>query len=338
MSWKAGLFGLVLWASSGTTIRAFMADIATPRVPTRLLAGKQDDGPPQSTPENLLQDSAISSRRGLFVSAAAAATAFVLDSQSDKSALAYEKSFPVELQATDAGSDKGSRERKVSKIKQQQEKERQLALQFQPLKAAVWGSALWFLSGSRSNPLATPMANVLYDAEEETWLQDRNDGLFADLPLPLYGALAIVFFAFGALTDNLVTGVFEPSFSLPLAVVVLLNGLYFELGRVASGDKGATREEADRASLLETEFDEFASARLQPGGSVHRQEVTQAFRRYHAKYRQAESPDGEEDSLSDLQVERLIRAWSRERGILMSSSGFFKGIKINQDADAFVQR
>ena len=48
--------------------------------------------------------------------------------------------------------------------------------------SAIWAGALWLLSGSRSNPLITPLANVLYDEKEEDWLKDRNDGLFACFP------------------------------------------------------------------------------------------------------------------------------------------------------------
>jgi len=254
---------------------------------------------------------------------------------STKEATAYEDRFPIELRSNDAGAEEGSRERRLSQIRLQQEKERKQALEFRPITAAVWGSALWLLSGSRSNPLATPLANALYDAEEEDWLRDRNDGLFAALPLPLLVTFTIIFFALGAVTDLAVSSVIDFSTSLPIAGVSLVTGAFFELGRIASGDKKATREESEKAIELEQEFLDFAAARLLPGGGCHRQEVTRAFRRYHAKYRQADYGD---NPLSDLAIERLIRKWSSSQGLPMSSSGFFKGIRINKDADIFVSR
>ena len=65
------------------------------------------------------------------------------------------------------------------------------------LTTTIWGGALWCLSGSRSNPIVTPLANALYDEQEEEWLQDRNQGMFASVPLYLYFVLSGVFFFLG---------------------------------------------------------------------------------------------------------------------------------------------
>lgn len=201
----------------------------------------------------------------------------------------------------------------------------------------VWASALWLLSGSRSNPIATPLANVLYKEENETWLQDRNDGLFAQLPWEFLVILGLVFGCLGFITDAGVTALVESDkgLSLQLAGVSLIGGAFFELGRIATGEKGMTRGETDRTEQLEHEFAQFASDRLVPGGNCHRNEVVQAFRRYYAKYRQV---DNEEYPLSDLEIEQLLRFYCRQRNLEMSSAGFYNGIQINQDADVFVER
>ena len=124
--------------------------------------------------------------------------------------------------------------------------------------------------------------------------------------------------------------------SLQLAGVTLLNGLFLELGRIASGEKQDTREENDRAMMLEQEFQEFATNRLQQGGNCHRNDVVKAFRRYYAKYRQQ---DSEEYPLTDLEIEKLLKSWNKIDNMdraEMTSSGFYYGIQINQDADVFV--
>lgn len=244
---------------------------------------------------------------------------------------AYDKTYPIELQAIDDSPD--SRQRKVNLIKQQQESEQKAATRVKPLSAAVWASALWFLSGSRSNPVLTPLANIFYDPSEEAWLRDRNDGLFANVPNVLYVIMLIIFFAAGAVTDSLAQLAAGPAVSLPLAGVSLVTGAALELGRVASGDKQVTREETETAERLEKEFYEFVQARLLPGGNCHRQEIVKAFRRYYAKYRS-------EEGLTDLEIERLIRSWcqTQKGNVKMSSSGFYSGVRINTEADVFVQR
>ena len=94
-----------------------------------------------------------------------------------------------------------------------------------------------------------------------------------------------------------------------------------------------TRDDAERESELQDEFEEFASKRLivGQGGSLHRSEVTRAFRRYYAKYR----IENDEYPLSDLEIERLLRNWNKRMGneLNVSSAGFLKGVQINSQAE-----
>jgi hypothetical protein len=113
----------------------------------------------------------------------------------------------------------------------------------------------------------------------------------------------------------------------------LIGAASLELGRIASGEKKMTREEDDRSTELEKEFADFAEKRLLPGGNCHRNEVVRAFRRFNPKYRQSDSV---EYPLTDLEIERLLRAWNRSRGNPeMSSAGFYSNLQINNQADVF---
>ena len=91
----------------------------------------------------------------------------------------------------------------------------------------------------------------------------------------------------------------------------MISGASLELGRLASGEKGPTRQEFDRSSLLRQEFEDFAASRLKLGGNCHRNDVVRAFRRFYGKYRQEESV---EYPLTNLEIERLLREWNRSRG------------------------
>jgi hypothetical protein len=57
------------------------------------------------------------------------------------------------------------------------------------------------LTGSCSNPLATPLANVLYDDTKEACLKDWNAGLFAAPPLVILLFLGFVFVCLGVVTQ-----------------------------------------------------------------------------------------------------------------------------------------
>jgi hypothetical protein len=253
----------------------------------------------------------------------------------------YERIYPKELQATDEGT-MDNRQRRINQIYEQGKKDSLSSpLTRQPVASKIlgsllWGTALWLMSGSRSTPLATPVANMLYDETEESWLKDRNEGHFADLPLPLLMLLGVVFAILGVGVDALTVLVAggDRRLSLELASIGIIGGAFLELGRVASGEKKLTRVESDREILLKKEFADFAANRLKPGGNIHRNEVVAAFRRYYAKYRQ---PDNPTSPLTDLEIEQLLRSWSfHNTNITMSSAGFFTGIQINRDADAFV--
>jgi hypothetical protein len=244
--------------------------------------------------------------------------------------------YPLELRAPsnidDVRNADNRRIRKINEINQQQMNQRE-----QLSSNPIFGIALWVLSGSRSNPITTPLANLIYDAKQEAWLQDRNDGLFADLPWEYFIILGVVFLVLGFGTDQFVNAIADgdATISLQLAGVALIGGASLELGRISSGVKKPTRTESDRSVQLETEFIDFASNRLQSGGNCHRNEVVQAFRRYYSKYRQAENPDY---PLSDLEIEQLLRAYCRAKGLEMSPAGFYSGIQINSNADAFVKK
>ena len=68
---------------------------------------------------------------------------------------------------------------------------------------------------------------------------------------------------------------------------------------------------------------------------MSRNEVVHAFRRYYSKYRQAENPNY---PLSDLEIEHFLRAYCRVKGFEMSPTGFYSGIQINTNADAFMKK
>ena len=257
---------------------------------------------------------------------------------------AYEQAYPVDLdfQGRDLASVRSERiasQKAAAKKSRDDLTSNPLAMR-EPkdfLGSFVWAGALWLLAGSRSNPLVTPVANVLYDEKETQWLKDRNEGLFAPLPAALLALMGLIFLALGVVADRsiLLLADGDKDICLQLAGVSLISGASLELGRIASGEKDATRAEDDRDSMLQREFAEFAERRLIPGGrgaNVHRSEIAAAFRRFNAKYR----VENDEYPLTDLEIERLARAWNRMQGNDdMSSAGFFTGIRINNQADAF---
>jgi hypothetical protein len=278
-------------------------------------------------------------RRKVLASMSAATTAVLLGSL-DSTANAYDRQdFPLELKAIDGEMD--GRKRKLDKISEE-EFYRTSPLTLGPLSVPfssfLWGSALWFLSGSRATPIATPLANIVYEEKDTPWLQDRNNGLFADFPVPLWILLVAVFALAGFGLDTLITtlGQGDRNMSLQLAGVGLINGGALELGRIANGEKKPSREESDRDSLLEQEFSDFADSRLKLSGNCHRVDVIRAFRRYYAKYRQPDNPNA---PLIDMEIQQLLRNWSKPlNGVTMSKTGFYTGIQVNDQADAFRTR
>lgn len=296
----------------------------------------------------------LSRRRALFrtlskATVGAAAVTAVMASMSPPPSGAFDRTFPTELTEVDApsrtvtvGSRTTALQRKEAAQRSRERMDQNLVnfnLRNDAGPALVWGAALWLLSGSRSNPLATPLANVLYDEREEGWLRDRNAGLFAPPPAPLLVLLGLAYACLGTAAQFLCLQLAEGDSGVcgQLAGVSLIGGIFLEVGRLASGEKGLTRDEMDRAVMLKDEFDEFATKRLIPGGNCHRSDVVKSFRRYHAKYRQADST---EYPLTDLEIEKLLRGWNRSenRGQAeMTSAGFYYGIQINTDADVFAR-
>lgn len=265
-------------------------------------------------------------------------------------ASAYEQAYPVDLGFPEGDTSQSLetlRNERIARKKKSYEESMDFVKQKNPLSfrgpkdiltCSIWGGALWLLSGSRSNPLVTPIANLVYDEEKESWLKDRNDGLFASLPIPLFAILFPVFFSFGILADKVVLLLSDGSanVSLQLAGVALISGGFVELGRIASGEKRPTRDQFDRATQLRNEFAEFAESRLKQGGNCHRSDVVRAFRRYYAKYRREDSTAY---PLSNIEIEKLLREWNAMQGYAdMSSAGFYVGISINEQADVFVER
>jgi hypothetical protein len=258
---------------------------------------------------------------------------------------AFDRTFPDELSGSDRstvtmGSRLSSQQRATAAatlVESNQATLRNFNLKNDLGPSLAWGAALWLLSGSRSNPLATPLANLLYDPKDERWLKDRNDGLFAAPPAEFLFILSFVFACLGVVTQYLLLQLAEgdSDVCLQLAGVSLIGGATLELGRIASGEKKETREEADRSNQLRHEFAEFAERRLVEGGNCHRRDIVAAFRRYFAKYRQA---DSDTYPLTDLEIEQLLRSWnqSENRGRAeMTSGGFYYGIQINKEADVF---
>jgi hypothetical protein len=208
--------------------------------------------------------------------------------QNGKTARAYyEKTFPSDLDFENGDTSKNIaalREAKIAKQRATRRNKNAVGPK-DVLTWVTWGGALWLLSGSRSNPLVTPLANAIYNQDDEQWLKDRNEGLFASVPPLLFVILAVVFGALGIITDRgiLLATQGEANVSLQLAGVSLISGGALELGRIFSGEKGLTRQESDRDSQLQKEFSDFAQNRLVSGGNCHRSEVVKAFRRYYAK-------------------------------------------------------
>lgn len=238
------------------------------------------------------------SRRQVFTTIASSLVVASTVSQAPKPAKAatYSRTFPVDLDFENNDTTKDLTALREAKIRQQKASTKKSMdyvsadpLTFRGpkdvLTSATWGGALWLLSGSRSNPLVTPLANALYDPTEEEWLQDRNESLFAPVPPYLYFVLSCAFFFLGIVTDRILLLATEgdANVSLQLAGVSLITGGSLELGRIFSGEKQLTRKELDRTMELEREFTEFAENRLMPGGNCHRSEVVKAFRRYYAK-------------------------------------------------------
>lgn len=303
-------------------------------------------------PEEIVKDDELILERrkflgGFLSTSSAAAVAVGIATTTANPANAFENAYPVTLDFENNDSSinlQSIREKRISveKAKAKQSKNDLLShpLSFRNTKdvigSAAWGGALWLLLGSRSNPLVRPIANSLYDTNTRkgAWVKDRNDGLFAEFPLAFTILMWIVFLVLGIVTDRtlLLATEGDSNIVLQLAGVTLIGGASLEIGRIASGEKMKTREEYERDENLAREFQEYTAKKLiyGEGGSVHRSEVINTFRRYYAKYR----VDNDQFPLNDLEIEQLLRKWNRTTGNQekMSGSGFLKNVKLNENA------
>jgi len=327
-----------------------------------------DNNPPPSQLSSSMDDEKqIYERRkflhGMLATTAATAAGFTSAiTTSPEPANAYEEAYPLELISTPINEIETSTN-SLSKLNEERlsNKKAKVAytkseLRNDPLGlhqspsssdfgltiagASTWALALWFATGSRSNPIVTPLANVLYDDKSEEWLADRNDGYFGELPPSFMAILSAVFVFLGVLVDRAVyfAADGDAQVSLELAGVSIIGGAVWEVGRLAAKEKAPTREEYERDLMVYQEFEEFANKRIIVGkGSCHRSDVISAFRRYNPKYRRA---DNEQYPLVDIEIERILRNWNREfgSGNEMSSAGFFSGIRVDDVADAFAPR
>ena len=266
---------------------------------------------------------------GMLATTAAAASSSLSIPSTVEVANAYEQSYPLELQSITQDEVETS-SNSITKLNQERITQKKLKvsatkneLRTDPLGihqspssslsnnyiltiagASTWALALWLASGSRSNPLVTPLANVLYgdvndsnenessssssvadssgkeEKQQQQWLTDRNDGYFGELPIEFMAILSAVFVFCGVIIDRMVyflaDGDAEVSFQL--AGVSAISGAVWEVGRLATKEKAPTREEYDRDVTLYKEFEEFANKRIIIGrGSCHRSDVINAF-------------------------------------------------------------
>ena len=309
---------------------------------------------------------------------AAATTAVAIATSSQPTANAYEQTYPNELKSTIDTNEVENSSNSLTKLTEERiSKKRAFVdatkqeLRNDPLGidifsntnvittiagATTWSIALWFASGSSSNPLVTPVANVIYSNKDYTddetgttqsqnsWLTDRNEGYDSKIPLTLLTLLSIVYLLFGILIDRAVYFFVtdgDADVSLQLGGVCAITAAVYEIGRLAAKEKPVTRMEYDRDVELYDEFRDFASKRIiikstSTSTTCHRSDVISAFRRYNPKYRRADTSDTQY-SLSDIEIERILKRWNREygSGINMSSAGFFQGISIDNGADVF---
>ena len=309
---------------------------------------------------------------------AAAATAVAIATSSQPTANAYEQTYPNELKSTIDTNEVENSSNSLTKLTEERISKKHAfvdatkqELRNDPLGidifsntnvittiagATTWSIALWFASGSSSNPLVTPVANVIYSNKDYTddetgttqsqnsWLTDRNEGYDSKIPLTLLTLLSIVYLLFGILIDRAVYFFVtdgDADVSLQLGGVCAITAAVYEIGRLAAKEKPVTRMEYDRDVELYDEFRDFASKRIiikstSTSTTCHRSDVISAFRRYNPKYRRADTSDTQY-SLSDIEIERILKRWNREygSGINMSSAGFFQGISIDNGADVF---
>ena len=376
--WLKDDFALRATRESGDSFESFADDETLSRSVRDISMKAIHDQDETFMTENMAHDASSIMQRRKFLhnfvaSTAALATATAIDASSDQDhnnsippASAFEYTFPVELTSVPLNQDDVEENASNSLSRLQQERltnkrskvlATQTELSTDPLGffslsstydgillitgISLWTLALWFISGSRSNPLVNPIANILYDVNdsESEWLRERNQGYFSEYPPQLTLVLGMIFICLGVLADRSVYFLADGEVGIPVELggVAAISGAFWEVGRLAAGEKSSTKEESERDDLVESEFEDFANRRLLTGRStlsVHRSEVVKAFRRFNPKYR----VENDDYPLSDIEIERVVRKWARSRGIDMSSAGFFTGMGIDSAADAFAPR
>jgi uncharacterized membrane protein YheB (UPF0754 family) len=174
-----------------------------------------------------------------------ATTAGILSSSiSSQSSNAFDNTFPLELTDVDDKTRpvvmaRSNSQQRKQKAEQAKKKMNQNLLNFNLendiIPSMAWGLALFFVSGSRNSPIATPLANLLYDEKNEKWLQDRNAGLFGSPPLPFLFLLSFLFLCMGFLTQFILLQLLEGDSGVcgELAGVSVIGSGFFEIGRIA---------------------------------------------------------------------------------------------------------
>ena len=161
-----------------------------------------------------------------------------------------------------------------------------------------------------------------------TFLAERAAGYAAEPPPELRAATAAVYGALGAAAQAaLVAALGSASYVGAWAVCAALAGVVYEVGR----PQPLSRDVADARESFESSFEDFAERRFDysTSAATNTIEIVRAFRRSVGKYRSADA------SVADVQIERLAKTWWRQRGGVVTSTGFLKGVKLKAEADVF---
>ena len=173
------------------------------------------------------------------------------------------------------------------------------------------------------------LGKVLLESNS-TFLVERAAGYAAEPPLVLKAATAACYAVLGGALEKLLVDALGSStaFVGAWAVSAAFAGTIYEIGR----PQPLSREKFEEVDGFETAFETFAEKRLDfssTTAATNTIEIIRAFRRTTAKYRNADS------SVADVQIERLAKRWWRQRGGVVTSTGFLKGVALRPEADVF---
>mmetsp|Transcript_69268 Transcript_69268/g.130613 ORF Transcript_69268/g.130613 Transcript_69268/m.130613 type:complete len:413 (-) Transcript_69268:53-1291(-) len=190
-----------------------------------------------------------------------------------------------------------------------------IALMFGPDAFLAWAG---IASGLRPRLELEAVVGELVTPDDQ-WLKDRKEGLKAEVPLQVQAIVLLPFLAAGVLVSRLLlVAVEDQTFVTSLGIIGCISGAAFDVIR----DPLPTREERDRQAKLLVEFIDFANERLQLGGQCKENDIVEVFRRFYPRYRWSDmgsTTDGV--SLTDREIQRLLRRWNKEMGY----PGFRKG-------------